>query len=163
MEFLVDSEDVKRFAKFARLGHLIRRLRESLTIRPIRQKDIHWVESVLESAEWDLWSSMQRIDKVHSIGVGRRMAASQPRVERFELAAALLHDVGKIKSSLGVAARVLATVLGSLTPRWREYHDHERIGAEMCRERGIDERICDAIEGKGPSSLVDRLKRADEL
>jgi hypothetical protein len=30
----------------------------------------------------------------------------------------------------------VATVLGPRIDRWRRYHDHERIGTELCRRAG---------------------------
>jgi hypothetical protein len=47
-----------------------------------------------------------------------------------------LHDIGKIDANLGTGERVVATVLGPRIDRWRRYHDHERIGTELCRRAG---------------------------
>ena len=47
------------------------------------------------------------------------------------MAGALLHDVGKLESGLGTLARVVATIVGPRTARFRRYHDHERIGADL--------------------------------
>ena len=55
---------------------------------------------------------------------------------RDEMAGALLHDIGKLDSDLGTAGRVVATVVGPRTARFRRYHDHERIGADMLKVAG---------------------------
>ena len=147
----------------AALVHLVRRFVESIGSRSPNSADHDWVRTVLDPVEFELWATMQSMDKRHSIGVARRLVASAPYVERVEIAIALLHDVGKVKSSLGVGMRCVATLIGPRTDRFREYRDHERIGALMCRDRGLDGRICDGIEGKGPIEQVERLSRADDL
>lgn len=145
------------------IPHLIRRFAESISSGRIAEQDDFWVSGVLTRVELDLWSKMQTMDRQHSIGVARRLVEMTPDVDRIEIAAALLHDVGKCRSSLGVGGRVLATVMGPRTRRLRAYHDHESIGAEMCRARGVDPRICDLIVGIGETDAVRRLSRADDL
>lgn len=145
------------------LVHLGRRFRESLQSRSMEPKDEEWVRHHLTDLEFGLWNSMQTLDKCHSLGVARRLLERCPSAERELIAAALLHDVGKVRSSLGVAGRILATLLGAPSERFRDYHDHERIGAEMCRSRGIDLRICDLIQGRGPTEHVELLRRADDI
>lgn len=147
----------------ADIGHLMRRFVECLDPRPIASRDLSWVKEILLPVEFELWQGMQLMDKRHSIGVARRLVGEFPSVSRIEIAAALLHDVGKSKSSLGVIARIAATVAGPRTSRWAEYCDHETIGAEVCRMSGVDQRICDVIMNIGPSDAVDRLRRADYL
>ena len=75
-------------------------------------------------------------DRRHSILVARRFVEFAPEASRAEVAAALLHDVGKLASGLGTFARVVATVVGPRTDRFRPYHDHERLGAEMLAAAG---------------------------
>ncbi len=143
--------------------HLLRRLTESASRAEVSSADLHWAEQRLTETEYELWSSMQNMDRRHSIRVARRLVDSSPHVERFEIAAALLHDVGKVCSSLSVIGRVVATLVGPRTARWSAYHDHEAIGAALCRDRRIDPRICDLIEGLGPSLAVERLRSADDI
>jgi hypothetical protein len=65
------------------------------------------------------------------------------------LAAALLHDVGKVESGLGTAGRVLATLVGRRrahrwagrpgpTGRIERYLRHDEIGAEALTRAGSD-------------------------
>jgi putative nucleotidyltransferase with HDIG domain len=114
-------------------------------------------------AEFDLWGSMPVHDRRHSIEVARRYVALAPDASRDEVAAALLHDVGKVVASLGVGARVVATIVGSRGRRFSAYHDHESIGAEMCRKAGSSVTTVAMIDGTAASELVDRLRRADEI
>lgn len=143
--------------------HLIRRLSESVRATSVALSDLEWVGSTLSTDEYDLWNTMQVMDRVHSIGVARRLVAENDRIERFEVAAALLHDVGKSQSGLGVFSRITATLLGPRTDGWRTYLQHEAVGGRMCRERGVDPRVCDLIEGGGPDEAQKRLRRADDL
>jgi putative nucleotidyltransferase with HDIG domain len=75
-------------------------------------------------------------DQRHSIEVARRFSAILAEAQREDMAAALLHDVGKLASGLGTFARVAATLVGPRSGRLRQYHDHERLGAEMLRTAG---------------------------
>lgn len=146
-----------------KFAHLVRRLNESLRASDVGAAEEAWVRSLLTPPEWDLWSSMQKMDKFHSVGVANRLIANTPQVGREEIAAALLHDVGKSVSHLGIWGRVLATIIGPRSKRLRQYHEHEEIGARLCRDKGIDDLICELVAGNGPLEFVARLKRADDL
>ena len=61
---------------------------------------------------------------------GRRFLELRPAATRPQMAGALLHDVGKVQSGLGTWGRVAATIVGPRTRRFRQYHDHEQIGAD---------------------------------
>ncbi len=79
-------------------------------------------------------------DRRHAVGVARRVAAAGLD-ERPVLAAALLHDVGKVSSGLGTFARVYATVIGrvarrSARGRVATYLAHPSIGAGLLQDAG---------------------------
>jgi len=87
---------------------------------------------------------MSGADRRHAVGVARRVhsqlgLAFDPAV----LAAALLHDVGKVESGLGTLGRAVATLAGMagrcrLTPGITAYLDHSRIGAQLLAEAASD-------------------------
>lgn len=141
----------------------MRRLIESIGASAPSAEDETWVQIQLDRTEYELWCSMQVMDRTHSLGVARRLLAANQVVDRVEIAAALLHDVGKADPRLNVLERVGATLLGRRTRRWTEYLDHERVGARKCREVGVDSKVADLIEGKGDASSVHRLRAADDL
>ncbi|MFM8856727.1 MAG: HD domain-containing protein [Actinomycetota bacterium] len=143
--------------------HLARRLSESVAVRELSETEMMWARTQLRDSEFSLWNSMSLVDRVHSHGVARRLVLRYPEVEHHEIAAAFLHDVGKTRSSLNLGERVLATIVGPRTKRFKDYHDHEHIGAQICRESGIDPRVCDLIVGLGPADAVARLKSADDI
>lgn len=64
--------------------------------------------------------------------------------ERAVLAAALLHDVGKVDAGLGVLGRTVATVVGVVAGHDRaggriaRYLAHDRIGAALLEDAGSD-------------------------
>lgn len=143
--------------------HLLRRFMESVRVTSLSVHDMKWVEEHLTSSELELFNKMQVMDKTHSVGVARRLLDVHPDSDRFAVAAALLHDVGKAQSCLGVMARVAATILGPRTSAWRDYRNHEQIGRHMCRAAGIDSRVCDLVGGGGPDRELTRLREADDL
>ena len=117
--------------------HLARRFVGALRPGGPRSRDVEWVGAILGDEELALWSRMPDHDRRHSILVARRVeralagteAAGDPRW----LAAALLHDVGKLDAGLGVLGRVGATLAGGAA-------GHERAEAWSTR-RGITRRV----------------------
>ena len=118
------------------VAHLAKRWWSSLSRRPPTAGDLEWAKGQLLSGELELWSRMSAPDRRHSIHIARRFVAARSHATRDEVAAALLHYIGKIDANLGTGERVVATVLGPRIDRWRRYHDHERIGTELCRRAG---------------------------
>jgi hypothetical protein len=139
----------------SRAGHLTRRFVGSLRPGPPSAADDQWVRSVLLPGEYELWSRMPNADRRHSVGVARRvsvtLASTAYSDDRRWLAAALLHDVGKMDARLGVLARVGATLAGAvggreMAPIWSEkrgitrrvglYLRHPELGADHIRVSG---------------------------
>ena len=132
--------------------HLARRFFGSLSPRPLAPADDEWVAETLVAGERGLWDRMPLADRKHAAGVAREVATMLPDPPRPVLAAALLHDVGKIESGLGTFGRVLATVVGAVVGRDRaaswsgsglrgrvgSYLRHDRIGAELLQGAGAD-------------------------
>ena len=152
---------------FENLRHLIRRFFTSLSRRPPAISDVTWVNENLLAGEFTLWLSMKSYDQRHSIEVARRFAYLCPAFTRDQVAAALLHDVGKVESELGVAGRVIATVVGPKGSKFRRYHDHEIIGLKLCREIGSSSETVRLLNWSDDSSrdnqIVSLLKQADQI
>jgi len=100
-------------------AHLAKRFVGSLVPVGASRADEAWVRSVLSPPEIALWSRMSRPDRRHAAGVARRVEADLGPVRSTApvLAAALLHDVGKVQSGLGTFRRVVATVVGAVAGR----------------------------------------------
>jgi hypothetical protein len=90
--------------------------------------DEDWVAGLLGGGELDLWRQMSGADRRHAVAVARRvesvLGGSEGPMDEVVagsgagpvMAAALLHDVGKVRSGLGTFGRVAATVLGVAVP-----------------------------------------------
>ena len=131
--------------------HLAARFFTSLSNRPPEPADETWAESCLLPGEIGLWRQMSNQDRRHSAKVARRFSDARPDAPRAELAGALLHDVGKIECGLGTWGRVLASLVGRRTRRFRLYHDHERIGAALAQAVGSDPATVELIDERGPA------------
>jgi hypothetical protein len=129
---------------------------------------------------------MSNADRRHAAGVARRVEASLGiPVERPVLAAALLHDSGKVVSGLGTYRRVLATLAAAVAGRdmagpWSErrgftrrvglYLRHPELGADLLAIAGSDaltvawarEHHLPAAEWSVPSDIGAALKAADD-
>jgi hypothetical protein len=143
------------------LAHLARRFRGSLSSDEPSAADLAWVQTQLLPSEAALWNRMAVQDRRHSIEVARRFAALRPKATPSEMAGALLHDVGKQVAGLGTFARVAATVAGPRTTRFRQYHDHESLGAAMLADAGSDPVTVALVLGQG-SAAAD-LRAADDV
>ena len=120
------------------LAHLAKRFVGSLSPASPSAADRAWVQEVLLPGELEVWRRMSNPDQRHAAGVARRVAVTHS--EREVLAAALLHDSGKIVSGLGTIGRVAATLLGRdrVKGRMAEYLRHDLLGAELLERAGSD-------------------------
>ena len=143
------------------LRHLARRFVGSLSRRPPPAADLEWVTGQLSEAERTLWLQFGAPDQRHSIEVARRFVELRPDATREEIAGALLHDIGKLDSGLGTIRRVVATVVGPRTDRFRRYHDHERIGGEWLASLGSDPVTVALVAGTAETSAATALAAAD--
>ena len=104
-----------------------------------------WARSFLLPGESALWSRLSNPDRRHSIAVAHETVRQLGEPERSIVAAALLHDVGKVKSGLGTFARAGATVLGGVAGRDRfhgrvgDYLRHDELGAHLLEVAGSDQ------------------------
>jgi len=139
--------------------HLVARFFTSLSARPPSPRSESWVDDRLSPGERELWIRLSNQDRRHSIGVARRFTEVRPHATPPEVAGALLHDVGKIECELGTFGRVVATLIGPRTRRFRLYHDHEEIGARLAAEAGSDPVTVALVAGFGPA--YDDLESCD--
>ena len=144
-----------------RVGHLARRWWRSLSRRPPSSVDIEWASGFLLPSELDLWNQFGPADQRHTIEVARRFTDRRPTATRAEMAGAVLHDIGKLDSGLGTTMRVVATIVGPRTRRFRRYHDHEQLGAARLEQLGADPETVALVRGEGPAAAD--LRAADDL
>lgn len=148
--------------EFGSVRHLVGRLVGSLWPGGPSGADERWARSWLLPGEAALWARMSGPDRRHAVGVarevGRHLGAALVTpvrgLRRPIMAAALLHDVGKIDAGLGTWSRVAATALAVTLGRprvagwaapgraWRaragRYVTHDRLGAELLGAAGSD-------------------------
>ena len=145
------------------IAHLAKRFVLNLVPSQVHEIERQWVHSILSQDEFALWSNMMVQDRRHSVMVGRRFVKHRPNALNSEIAGALVHDVGKSAARLGTFARVLATLVGPRTSRFRQYHDHEAIGAAMLRSINSDELTILMVEGSCAAELKEALSKADDI
>ena len=98
--------------------HLVKRFFGSLWPLGPSKKNELWAAELLLPEQRKLWFRMSRADRRHAVGVARRVErALGHEATPPILAAALLHDVGKLDSGLGTYGRVIATVAGAVGGR----------------------------------------------
>ena len=141
-------------ADVAEAVHLIKRFFGSIRPGGPKSADVEWVEHILTAAEFALWRRMYGPDRRHSVAIGREVESRLgSRATQPVLAAALLHDVGKIDADLGTWGRVIATLSGFVAGRdtaniWTRqrgftrkvglYLRHPELGGDMLELAGSD-------------------------
>lgn len=134
--------------------HLVKRFFGSLLPGGPKTADVAWVESILSPDELLLWRRFYGPDRRHSAAVARRVeVALGDRATTPVLAAALLHDIGKVQSGLRTYTRVAATLSAAvagreMAPVWAKstgvtrriglYLMHPDIGADLLTMAGSD-------------------------
>lgn len=103
------------------------------------------------------------MDQRHSLVVLQRLNAILPNAGRDAQAAALLHDIGKTKSQLGVFSRVVATLVGPRTTRFLQYHQHENIGLALLQEFECSPETVGLLRGMGDPTVLAALSAADNI
>ncbi len=120
----------------ARVVHLTRRFFGSLRPGGPGAADREWAESQLLPGELELWRRMPGPDRRHSVVVARRVQrALGEQAARPVLAAALLHDVGKLDAHLRTYGRVVATLAGGVVGR------DDAVIHQWTRTRGFTRRV----------------------
>ncbi len=135
-------------------GHLTRRFVGSLRPGGPSSVDAAWVASVLSAEELALWARMYGPDRRHCVQVARDVEAALGDLATAPvLAAALLHDVGKVNSGLRTYGRVVATLTIKMVGRtdviaWRRgrgihrrialYALHPQLGGDLLSLAGSD-------------------------
>ncbi len=142
--------------------HLVRRFFESLSPAPPPADAERWLRSNLLPGEIDLWEQMSAPDQRHAVKVAVDVHDRLPGAGRAVIAAAALHDIGKLASGYGTTGRVVATLFWALVPgpmrgrlahqmaagrgpgrivflrRLARYRIHPELGGELLRTAGAD-------------------------
>lgn len=147
----------------AELVHLVRRFFGAVKPGAPAEGDERWALAQLSPGEVDIWNRMNNPDRRHAIDVARavdagfaaideRQPAGQP-IEPAVLAAALLHDSGKVVCRFRTPSRVFATVLWAVLDddrselwlqgnpsayrtRLAQYRRHPEIGQQILSSAG---------------------------
>ena len=106
-----------------RSQHLVRRFLGALRPGGPAAADAAWVATILRPGEADLFAALPDHDRRHAVAVARRVNVALGGAPNAVLAAALLHDAGKVHAHMGPVRRALATV-------WLAVRGRERVAAD---------------------------------
>ncbi len=135
--------------------------------RSLTPREQTWVADHLAPGEARLFWAQAKADQRHAHDVAR-WVAGRPDAGHGLIRAALLHDVGKRHTRLGVIGRSLATIahlLGlPLAGRLRRYMEHGPLGAADLADLGVEpavEAFARFHHQAPPARLPDDLTAAD--
>lgn len=165
--------------------HLVRRFAGSVRPGAPPAADLSWADGFLSAGERALFRRMSNPDQRHAVEVARAVATELPDAGDEVLAAALLHDVGKVDSRLRTPGRVGATLFWAVAPddladRWlaasgarrrlASYRRHPEIGERLLVEAGAAPLTAQwagdhhrpAEKWRGDAAIGAVLKRCDD-
>ena len=142
--------------------HLVRRFVQSLSRAVPDESDVSSIREFMNDGEFALWSTMSPADQRHSLKVVERFRGRLRDATSSEIVGVALHDVGKVASNLGTFTRVLATIVGPRTERFRKYHDHESIGLHMLRDVRSSAEVTAILEGTARQTALAAFRWADD-
>lgn len=112
-----------RGSELGSIPHLARRFFGALSPAGPPPADESWATGLLLPGERQLWRAMSGPDRRHAVRVARDtlrlLDDGGPPPGRAVMAAALLHDVGKVVSGLGTLARAAVTAVALVVGRSR--------------------------------------------
>ena len=147
-----------------------------------------WAVSWLSEGERSLWWRLSGPDRRHAVAVARRVSAAlghpdpgRLTIDQWQsiMAAALLHDIGKVEAGLGTCSRALTTAAAVVAGRDRlargsgrvgRYLRHDTLGAALLESAGSDpltvawarEHHLSPARWTVPQSIGSALKAADD-
>lgn len=142
-------------------------------IRP----DDDWARGVLTNTEFQVYCTMPKVERSHGVHVAKSVVKHCPTADRALIAAAILHDVGKVDSPQLWAYRVLVHLypgekqpydseLTGLAAARQALHHHPERGAQLLTSRGVEKRVVALVrEHHDPKSTLagmDILRLSDE-
>lgn len=128
-------------------GAFKRTLRAALP-RGVRPDDA-WARAVLTHTEFQVYCTMSSAERFHGVSVAKCVQHRAENASRELLAAAILHDVGKVGSPehwlYRVAAHVAPGKKGPYNPNLQGFaavrqalHYHPKNGADLLAQRGVN-------------------------
>lgn len=145
------------------LTHLVKRFVSSLSRKDVTEAELNMVRSTLTASEFNLWNQFSIADRRHSVEVAQRFAVFLPEASREHRAGVLMHDIGKIQSSLSTLMRVCATLVGPRTKRFARYHQHEEIGITMLRHAGSHTDVIAVLNHTCDAEVAAAFRSADNI
>lgn len=123
------------------LRHLAGRALASLRSRPLSPREESEVAGLVDGELARLFWAQPAMDQRHALEAARTVFALRPG-DTAAARAALMHDIGKRHSGLGVIGRTLATLFALLRVpapgRLGTYLDHARLGADDLAAAGAE-------------------------
>ena len=146
----------------------------------INVEDIDFLKMYLETYELQLFYKLPICDQKHCINVARdvKLTCNQRKVQSiFLIKVALLHDIGKIYSSMNLIDKSIMVIINNITSgkikvykkskNVNIYYNHGEIGCNLLKKYGYDDRFLFLVKNHHNDDIIedielDLLKECDD-
>ena len=140
-------------------------------VAKINDKDIDFLTTHLKTYELQLFNKLPTYEQKHCINVAREVEATcslNKMQALFMVKVALLHDIGKINSSMNLIDKSIMVILHKITKgRIRAYNEfknvniyynHGEIGYNLLKKYGYDERFLFLVKNHHNNNILDDIE-----
>jgi len=140
-------------------------------VSKINYKDVKFLKIHLKTNELKLFNQLPTYEQKHCINVARdvEITCARKEMQSFNLIkVALLHDIGKIYSSMNPIDKAIMVILHKITngkvrvyERFKNvnmYYNHGEIGCNLLKQYGYDDRFLFLVKNHHNNSIIDDIE-----
>ncbi|MCD3300404.1 HDIG domain-containing protein [Clostridium botulinum D/C] len=136
----------------------------------IMPNDEKLLEKYLNKQERDLFNKLSMNEKAHSVRVAKdiiKVCMENKLNKEYFVKVALLHDIGKIQVNLNIFEKATLVILNKISKgklkilsnirKINIYYNHGKIGAEILRKQGYDERFLYLVKNHHNNDIIEDM------
>ncbi|WP_309568907.1 HDIG domain-containing metalloprotein [Clostridium estertheticum] len=140
-------------------------------VAKINDKDVDFLKIYLKTYELLLFNKLPTYEQKHCINVARdvEINCNKRKLQSFNLIkVALLHDIGKIYSTMNPIDKSIMVILHKITngkirafnkfKNVNMYYNHGEIGCNLLKQYGYDDRFLFLIKNHHNNSIIDDIE-----
>ncbi|MBU3161729.1 HDIG domain-containing protein [Clostridium frigoris] len=140
-------------------------------VAKIEDKDVDFLKNHLKTYELLLFNQLPIYEQKHCINVARdvELTCTRKKIQSlFLIKVALLHDIGKIYSTMNPIDKAIMVILSKITngkirmyskfKNVNMYYNHGEIGCKLLKQYGYDDRFLFLIKNHHNNNIIDDIE-----